>query len=76
MGPSDLGKLAGSHQGLVMGMRHDSMREVKLGDRKTGIDFTVYMQKMTENSHWLGFPSVTTNVLAGFRHLNIILDII
>jgi len=68
MGPSDLGKLVGSNQGRVMGIRHDSMREVKLGRLKTGIDFTVYMQKLTlhyKNSQEL--TSVTTNVLAGFH---------
>ena len=68
MGPSDVGKLVGSHQGRVMGMRHDTMREGKLGGRKLVIDFTDNMQTLTlydENSQRL--TSVTTNVLAGFH---------
>ena len=68
MGPSDVGKLVGSHRGLVMGIIHDTMRDVKLEGRKTGIDFTDNMQKLTlydENTQRL--TSVTTNVLAGFH---------
>ena len=74
MGPSDLGKLVGGNQGRAMGMRHDTMREGKLGGRKIVIDFTDNMQKLTlydENSQRL--TSVTTNVLAGF-HSKTILD--